>query len=235
MDIQSSREARTIVRSLVDLGHTWRLKVCCEGVETARRFEFLQSVNCDFAQGYHIGRPMPADKLTELVAGGIPRRCRCPKWRRLRPVKISCEPNSYPILCCGMNRSDSLVRAMSLSANDSHSDADATELKPPILLVEDEPTTRLMTTHQLKKAGYEVDAVANGAEALARLKVRFYPLLITDWEMPEMDGVELCKAVRETDFEGYVYTILLTARDGKASTLRVCARGGRLSHEARRR
>lgn len=67
MDIQSSREARTIVRSLVDLAHSLELKVCCEGVETLQALDFLQSVNCDYAQGYHIGRPMPADKLAELA------------------------------------------------------------------------------------------------------------------------------------------------------------------------
>ncbi len=67
MDIQSSREARTIVRSLVDLAHSLELKVCCEGVETGQALDFLQSVNCDYAQGYHIGRPMPADKLAELA------------------------------------------------------------------------------------------------------------------------------------------------------------------------
>src|SRR5687767_806189 len=88
------------------------------------------------------------------------------------------------------------------------------EPKPPILLVEDEPSTRLMTSRQLKVAGYEVEAVSNGVEALARLKEKFFPLLITDWEMPQMNGVELCKAVRQIQLEGYVYTILLTARDG---------------------
>lgn len=90
------------------------------------------------------------------------------------------------------------------------------DAKPAILLVEDEPTTRLMTARQLKRAGYEVEVVANGVEALARLKTRFFPLLLTDWEMPEMDGVALCRAVRQADLEGYVYTILLTARDAKA-------------------
>jgi len=87
---------------------------------------------------------------------------------------------------------------------------------PAILLVEDEPTTRMMTARQLKRAGYEVEAVANGVEALERLQARFFPLLLTDWEMPHMDGLELCRSVRLANLEGYVYTILLTARDTKA-------------------
>jgi two-component system cell cycle response regulator len=70
-------------------------------------------------------------------------------------------------------------------------------------------------TRFLKKAGYEVDAVANGSAALDRMTRRYYPILITDWEMPEMDGIALCKAVRGLQLDGYVYVLLLTARDSK--------------------
>jgi len=94
-----------------------------------------------------------------------------------------------------------------------------TDIKPAILLVEDEPTTRLMTSRQLERAGYEVQVVGNGTEALAMLKNRFFALLLTDWDMPEMNGVALCRAVREMPLEGYVYMILLTAREGKANVI----------------
>jgi diguanylate cyclase (GGDEF)-like protein len=84
-----------------------------------------------------------------------------------------------------------------------------------ILLAEDDPVTRMLMTRFLKKAGYEVDAVANGSEALDKMTKRYYPMLVTDWEMPEMDGVALCKAVRNMQLDGYVYALLLTARDAK--------------------
>jgi len=84
-----------------------------------------------------------------------------------------------------------------------------------ILLAEDDPVTRMLMTRFLKKAGYEVDAVANGSEALNRMTGRYYPMLVTDWEMPEIDGVTLCKAVRALQLDGYVYALLLTARDAK--------------------
>ncbi len=86
---------------------------------------------------------------------------------------------------------------------------------PAILLAEDDPVTRLLMTRFLNKAGYEVDAVANGSEALDKMLVRYYPILVTDWEMPGMDGLTLCKAVRAMQLDGYVYTLLLTARDAK--------------------
>jgi len=86
---------------------------------------------------------------------------------------------------------------------------------PAILLAEDDPVTRMLMTRFLKNAGYEVDAVANGSEALDKMTKRYYPILVTDWEMPEMDGIALCNAVRNMQLDGYVYALLLTARDAK--------------------
>jgi diguanylate cyclase (GGDEF)-like protein len=89
------------------------------------------------------------------------------------------------------------------------------DASPAILLAEDDPVTRMLMTRFLKNAGYEVDAVANGSEALDKMTKRYYPMLVTDWEMPEMDGIALCKAVRNMQLDGYVYALLLTARDAK--------------------
>src|ERR1700684_3947149 len=89
------------------------------------------------------------------------------------------------------------------------------EASPAILLAEDDPGTRMLMTRFLKNAGYEVDAVANGSEALDKMTKRYYPMLVTDWEMPEMDGIGLCNAVRNMQLDGYVYALLLTARDAK--------------------
>ncbi len=89
------------------------------------------------------------------------------------------------------------------------------EPAPPILLAEDDPVTRMLLMRSLKKAGYAVDAVGDGTAALDKMILRYHPILITDWEMPEMDGVELCKAVRALALDGYVYVLLLTARDAK--------------------
>lgn len=82
-----------------------------------------------------------------------------------------------------------------------------------ILLVDDEPTQRLIMARLLKRAGYQVETAGNGREALAKLEVGDFQLMITDWEMPEMDGIALCSAVRALQNKAYVYIILLTARD----------------------
>lgn len=83
-----------------------------------------------------------------------------------------------------------------------------------LLLVEDEPTQLLILAHKLRQAGYVVDTATNGREALARLEAGSYSLLLTDWDMPLMDGVELCRALRAAELPHYVYTLLLTGRDG---------------------
>ncbi len=89
----------------------------------------------------------------------------------------------------------------------------ATPLDWRILLVDDEPTQRLIMARLLKRAGYEVDTASNGKEALDKIEAGDFQLMITDWEMPEMDGIALCSALRSSQTKGYIYTILLTARD----------------------
>lgn len=105
---------------------------------------------------------------------------------------------------------------------DNHQVDEPQELTPSagessntILLAEDDPVTRMLMTRFLKKAGYEVTAVGDGEQALERMSERYYPILVTDWEMPSMDGIELCKAVRNLQLDGYVYSLLLTARNAK--------------------
>ena len=67
----------------------------------------------------------------------------------------------------------------------------------------------------LRRAGYDVVSAKNGREALKIFKKNFFPIILTDWGMPEMDGLQLCKAIREQRSEGYVFIFLVTARDSK--------------------
>jgi diguanylate cyclase (GGDEF)-like protein len=87
------------------------------------------------------------------------------------------------------------------------------------MLAEDDPVARMLTSRLLRKAGYEVVAVADGAEAIARLQTEFCPILLTDWEMPELDGPALVRRVRQGEWPGYVFSILLTGRDAREHVL----------------
>ncbi len=61
MDMGVNRNDGVIVRSIIDLGHSLGLKVVGEGVETADAMAVLASLGCDYAQGYHLARPMDAE------------------------------------------------------------------------------------------------------------------------------------------------------------------------------
>ncbi|HIJ58118.1 MAG TPA: diguanylate cyclase [Deltaproteobacteria bacterium] len=83
----------------------------------------------------------------------------------------------------------------------------------PILIAEDDPVSRMLLEKTLVKAGYEVATVTNGREALESFSEKFFPIVLTDWMMPEMDGLQLCRAIRKNISTGYVFIFILTARD----------------------
>ena len=85
----------------------------------------------------------------------------------------------------------------------------------PVLIVDDNPIIQKMMSISLSKAGYEVASAENGRDALHKFEEKFYPIVITDWMMPEMDGVELCRAIRNLSLDRYVFIILLTSKDSK--------------------
>ncbi len=86
-----------------------------------------------------------------------------------------------------------------------------------ILIAEDDPVSRKILEATLIKCGYEVVVTSDGKEALEALKAAdgAPKLAVIDWTMPEMDGLEVCRKVRESGNKKYVYIILVTAREGK--------------------
>jgi putative two-component system response regulator len=83
-----------------------------------------------------------------------------------------------------------------------------------ILIVDDDDLSLQILDGVLDEMGYEVDRARDGQEALEKLRGGEIHIVITDWEMPTMNGVELCHAIRDNDFAGYIYIIMLTSRDG---------------------
>jgi two-component system cell cycle response regulator len=84
-----------------------------------------------------------------------------------------------------------------------------------VLLVEDSRTQALKFQIMLESHGYHVSVARNGLEAMNMLLNSQTSIVISDWVMPEMDGSELCRAIRKHDFGNYLYIILLTAKDSK--------------------
>jgi two-component system, chemotaxis family, chemotaxis protein CheY len=79
-----------------------------------------------------------------------------------------------------------------------------------ILVVDDDPVTRRVLSSVLERANYDVMASTDGHEALTELAAARIDLVITDREMPAMDGMELLRAVRQSPRHGGVPVIMLT-------------------------
>ena len=85
-----------------------------------------------------------------------------------------------------------------------------------ILIVEDARDQRMMLTVVLKKQGHRVFAASDGYEALNILASHpTIRIVISDWMMPNMDGIALCEAIRQSDIGRYVYFMLLTGKSDR--------------------
>lgn len=93
------------------------------------------------------------------------------------------------------------------------------------LVVDDDPITLTLLRDSLKYLGYEVATARNGREALQYLDREPCRLVISDWIMPEMDGIALCRAIRERPIGGYVYIVLLTSKGGTTNLVEGYAAG----------
>ena len=84
-----------------------------------------------------------------------------------------------------------------------------------VLIVDDDPVSLKLLRNYLEKWGYQVAHAQDGAAAWELFQTDDFPLVIADWMMPEMDGVELVRHIRAREQPGFVYCILLTARSHK--------------------
>ncbi|BCR03846.1 hypothetical protein DESUT3_09150 [Desulfuromonas versatilis] len=84
-----------------------------------------------------------------------------------------------------------------------------------VLIAEDDPDSRALLQRILEKERYRVTAADNGRAAWEAFQAAPCPLVITDWLMPQMGGLELCRKIRAAKTSGYVYIILVTAREAK--------------------
>lgn len=94
-----------------------------------------------------------------------------------------------------------------------------------ILVAEDDYVSRLLVTKAIKNIGHEVVEAENGKIAWEKFLETRPDMVISDWMMPQMDGIELCKRIRASDKKTYSYIILLTAKDKMTDLVAVFAAG----------
>lgn len=89
-----------------------------------------------------------------------------------------------------------------------------------VLIAEDDPVSRRLLEAFLHEWGYDVLVTGNGSEAWEVLQNPEAPnLVISDWMMPHMDGLTLCRKIRQMRRSGYIYLIILTTKGGKRDVI----------------
>ena len=88
-----------------------------------------------------------------------------------------------------------------------------------ILIVDDDPIQRAMLERFCNNRGFASVTASNGKEALELMSRSFFPIVIMDWMKPELDGVNLCRTLRDATLPGYVHIIILTIRDSQRDFL----------------
>ncbi len=83
----------------------------------------------------------------------------------------------------------------------------------PILVVDDDPAVLALLRKHLEDAGYPVTTASDGNDAMQRLTADGMPIVVTDWLMPNMDGLALCQAIREHEGLAFTYVILISAQE----------------------
>lgn len=94
-----------------------------------------------------------------------------------------------------------------------------------ILIAEDDRSSRRLLTINLVSAGYEVVQAEDGRQAWEALQREHFRIVVTDWMMPELTGLDLIHRIRSESHSGYIYAILLTALEEKSRVLEGLAAG----------
>ena len=99
-----------------------------------------------------------------------------------------------------------------------------TAVESRVLIVDDDDFALDVLENTLTRLGFTCTSARDGNEAMDILRRGDIHLVITDWDMPVMNGIDLCRAVRREDMAGYVYIIMLTGREGPKQRLEgLCA------------
>ena len=98
-------------------------------------------------------------------------------------------------------------------------------MTPRVMIVEDEEPLTLLLTYNLEAEGYTVESVARGDEAETRVREQAPDLVLLDWMLPGLSGIELCRRLRSRPETERLPIIMLTARGEEAERIRGLATG----------
>jgi len=93
-------------------------------------------------------------------------------------------------------------------------------MKPYIIIAEDEDALSTLLNYNLEKEGYDVGVANDGDEALMMIKERLPDLLVCDWMMPKVSGIEVCRRLRAQTTTRNLPIVMLTARSEETDRIR---------------
>ncbi len=94
-----------------------------------------------------------------------------------------------------------------------------------VLVAEDDRVSALVLRRTLERMGHQPTVTADGEEAWAAFMTGDFHLVISDWMMPGMDGLDLCRKIRESGADSYTYVVLLTAKAQREDRLNALEAG----------
>lgn len=93
-------------------------------------------------------------------------------------------------------------------------------MKPYVLIAEDESAVSELLFYNLKKEDYEVAIASDGEEAMLMIEERAPDLLLLDWMLPKVSGIEVCRRIRSGGANPNLPIIMLTARGEESDRIR---------------
>jgi len=127
------------------------------------------------------------------------------EWSKLFGIHSVAVPSLVNLLGSVPQQPGSDIQSANLSDH-----ADSSSLR--ILVVDDDRSILMLLQHLLIKMGHTVVTAKNGLEGLGKVADFKPQLIITDWVMPEMDGIEFCKALRKNPAAKDIYVVIVTAQ-----------------------
>lgn len=94
-----------------------------------------------------------------------------------------------------------------------------------VLIVDDDEIARARLLALMQDYDFHTYAVNDGAEALEHVRDNEVPLIITDWMMPNLDGLDLIRGIRSSETKHYVYIIMMTSKDAKSDLIEAMEAG----------
>lgn len=128
-----------------------------------------------------------------------------PEWRALLNLGIRRIPSFSELFKQDDNEPAELATPLWSNANGDY--------KMRVLVVEDDRAMRVLLEKMLKAGGHQVSIAANGIEALSLIEQERPQLIVTDWVMPQMDGITLCRDLRSRPENRSVYVIVITVQE----------------------